>query len=951
MKAEKVGTCSLAFKTGGKNVENIIYLKNITSNEKAIHVFEPIRIHPENLTLIVGSRYQVSILGGPQSDSNNHFTANDENTATVDSSGILNALKLGTTTLNVKSIGANNLVYSQFTSKVHVLPLQGVKLKIPTTNVLSGSVIPAVIYGLVKSTNKDTPLALLPPDRFGTAIPNLKFKWIVSNKNIIQLESIYSDLSLNKTSSDELNNFAVRIRALQPGEVSLKIIVSSITNQTDPNKQQLLNNQQFSDEITIKIIPRLELINIESSTNVARTILMSPNSHINLKTSLDGLHSKLETRIIRSINDKIKLLPNSILKAEDFDEAIVEIRSHQEEAIETSQILLLKVICKPVSYLLAKPTSQFKFLKNDLIPIGLDLKFEIKYFDSLGNQFSSVNNVIEFKSSTLDSISFGVYRNNYDFNVKSLSSGLTTLKISDTNHDLIEDYLLFRTGQLIEPSNEQGLNLTVGDVACFHSPVTSLINPNEKVYWNLDKKYENIVNLVEMKDNVALLVTKGVGDAKIDFMLGTNERISSSELKIKAPKSIDLDLKQTPFLSNGLLNDVKKELLIPIQIEKEEHNFNEFKCNSMDRIVNLSSPFTCELSFTELNNVEMLNTLIGRELTAEDLFNCQVIYSFITNQNYLQITISNFYLSKSDLNLFLPEFENDISIQLYWKQKLISEKVVPFYPAFKSNLDKIILSNKSPSTVITLQTSSILNNSIEASPCNDKTRTVLDVYKLDGNEQVTFEVHLKRISSLYDDEELDRVADEPICLKLYSTLSKQTKLIPVELKLYADGSECLKKLERQPILNSNRSFIRSCYLTYYYIVDYSQMIFSILTTIGLLYFSYHFMNRRSSDNNVPLLEMHHFSGNTAPKVSPFSSPNNARTISPFSARGSSRLLNYSQTNNLINDGNMLNTSISNLSLSSPSSPSKRTNTTTGNTSLLTPGSPRSAGRPLWSQRH
>lgn len=219
LKAEKVGTCSLAFKTGGKNVENIIYQKNITSGEKAINIFEPVRIHPENLTLIVGSRYQVAILGGPQSDSNNHYTSEDENIATVDSSGILNALKLGTTILNVKSIGANNLIYSQFTSKVTVLPLKGVKLKIPTKNILSGSVVPAVIYGLVDSNNKDGSLTLIPPDRFGTALPNLKFEWIISNKNIIQLESLYNDLSLSKKISSELNNFAVRIKALQPGKI------------------------------------------------------------------------------------------------------------------------------------------------------------------------------------------------------------------------------------------------------------------------------------------------------------------------------------------------------------------------------------------------------------------------------------------------------------------------------------------------------------------------------------------------------------------------------------------------------------------------------------------------------------------------------------------------------------------------------------------------------------
>ena len=694
--------------------------------------------------------------------------------------------------------------------------------------------------------------------------------------------------------------------------------------------------------MTIKIISRLELINIESASSVARTILMSPNSHVSLKTSLDGLHNKLDVRVINSMNNKIKLLPNSILKAEDFDEAIVEIRSHQEEAIETSQILLLKVICKPVSYLLARPISQFKFLKNDLIPIGLDLKFEIKYFDSIGNQFSAVNNNIEFKSSTLDSISFGVYRNennNYDFNVKSLSSGLTTLQITDKNHDLIEDYLLFRTGQLIEPSNEQGINLTVGDVVCFQSPVTSLISSSEKVHWSLEKKYGNQVNLIELENNIAVLITKNEGDAKLDFVLSTNEKISSSELKIRTPKTIDLDLKQAGFLSNNLFNNVKKELLIPILVGKEELNFKQTKCNTIDRIANLSSPFTCQLAFTKPSNVETLNTLIGRELKATDLFNCQTVYSFASNLNYLQITASNFYLSKPDMNLFLPDLENDISIRLLLKNQLIVEKVLPFYPSFKSNLDRITLSNKSPSTIVTLQANGQVNGSIEASPCNDKTRSVLDIYKLDGNELVTFEINLRRISSLYDDEDAEQRADDPLCLKLYSPVSKQTKLIPVELKLFADGSECLKRLERQPILNRNASFIRFCYLTYYYIVDYAQTIFSILATVGLVFLGYHFIHKRSGDNNVPLLEMQHFSTSVLPKTSPFSS------VSPGKQRladASSRLLNYSQSGN--ND--TINASISNLSMSnSPSSPKRQ-----ASSSMIAPGSQSRAGRPLWSVR-
>lgn len=932
-------------------MENIIYRKNITSGEKAIHIFEPIRIQPENLTLIVGSRYQVSILGGPQSDSNNHFTSNDEKIVDVDSSGILNALKLGTTTLTVKSIGANNLVYSQFTSKVTVLPLQGVKLNIPTKSILTGSSVPAVIYGLVNLKNKsgkDNLLSLLPPNRFGTATPNLKFEWIISNKNIIQLESIYNDLSSNQTNSNDLHNFAVRIRALQPGEVSLKIIVSSSLNQSDPTKQQLYNNEIFTDEVTIKIISRLELINVESSSGVARTILMSPNSQISLKTSLDGLHSKLETKIIKSLNNKIKLLPNSILKAEDFDEAIVEIRSYQEEAQELMQVLLLKVICKPVSYLLAKPISQFKFLKNDLIPIGLDLKFEIKYFDSIGNQFSSVNNNIEFKSSTLDSISYGVYRNennNYDFNVKSLSSGLTTLKITDKNYESIEDYLLFRTGQLIEPSNEKGINLTVGDVVCFQSPVTSLINPNEKMSWSLEEKYGNQANLVELKDNIALLVTKSEGDVKINFMLNSAEKISGSELKIRSPKSIDLDLSGTTFLSNNLLNEVKKEVLIPIIIEKDEYNLKKTECNKLDKIGNISSPFTCDLSFVKPNNIELLDTLIGREFRVQDIFDCQVIYSFATNQNYLQITVSNFYLSKPDMNLFLPEFENEIQLELYYKNNLLVHKQIPFYSTFKSNLDKIVLSNKSPSAVISLQVSEVLNKSIEASACNDKSRSVLDIYKLedDTSNQIQFEIYLRRISSLYDDEQ-EVTNDEPLCLKFYSTLSKQTKLIPVELKLFADGSDCLKRLERQPILNSNRSFIRICYLTYYYIVDYSQMVLTLLIATGLLFVSYHFFNKRSNDNNIPLLEMQHFSNNPM-KQSPFST-------STTNQRSPSRLLNYSQST--LNDNlNASISSISRLNLSTSSSPTKRNNmmnNSKAGTSMISPSSPRTA-RPLWTTRN
>ncbi|KAK6175737.1 hypothetical protein SNE40_014130 [Patella caerulea] len=106
---------------GHTNMRASVKLPNgqvIYSSPKPVEVFPPLKLDPQNITLVVGSTFQVLAQGGPQPQSYVEFTVVHDKISTVTGGGLLIAVEVGTTQVIGKAIGTHsstgeNIIYSQ----------------------------------------------------------------------------------------------------------------------------------------------------------------------------------------------------------------------------------------------------------------------------------------------------------------------------------------------------------------------------------------------------------------------------------------------------------------------------------------------------------------------------------------------------------------------------------------------------------------------------------------------------------------------------------------------------------------------------------------------------------------------------------------------------------------------------------------------------------------------
>ena len=104
VKGLKAGASSLKVASG-----------NLFSSIRPIQVFEPLRLSPRNLSLLLGSTYQVEAKGGPMTDCSIDFLSDDESIAYVSHGGLVTAKALGVTLIKAVSLhsGTDQLPVSE----------------------------------------------------------------------------------------------------------------------------------------------------------------------------------------------------------------------------------------------------------------------------------------------------------------------------------------------------------------------------------------------------------------------------------------------------------------------------------------------------------------------------------------------------------------------------------------------------------------------------------------------------------------------------------------------------------------------------------------------------------------------------------------------------------------------------------------------------------------------
>ena len=120
-----------------------------------IQVFPPLTLEPRNITLIIGAKFQVQVFGGPQQqqDSTIEFLMSNTKIATSNTVGLITASTLGSTKLVGRVYGTDRttskrVVFSEDTIYVHVIKLEGIKIRAPVHLVQTGMELPLHAVGV-----------------------------------------------------------------------------------------------------------------------------------------------------------------------------------------------------------------------------------------------------------------------------------------------------------------------------------------------------------------------------------------------------------------------------------------------------------------------------------------------------------------------------------------------------------------------------------------------------------------------------------------------------------------------------------------------------------------------------------------------------------------------------------------------------------------------------------
>lgn len=166
--------------------------KEIRTPTTYIQVYSQLQLSPKNLTLAVGSSYQLMVSGGPHLECVFEFMSNDDQVTKVSNEGIAKGLKIGTVTVTGMAVGIDaisgmKVVYSKDTIAIKVIKLNNVKIEVPLLKLKVGEVMPAWVRGVPDA---------LSPIIIGTIQPSLIFHWSTSSTGIVQIYDILENTGI-----------------------------------------------------------------------------------------------------------------------------------------------------------------------------------------------------------------------------------------------------------------------------------------------------------------------------------------------------------------------------------------------------------------------------------------------------------------------------------------------------------------------------------------------------------------------------------------------------------------------------------------------------------------------------------------------------------------------------------------------------------------------------------
>uniref|UniRef100_A0A8U7MBZ1 Nucleoporin 210 n=1 Tax=Corvus moneduloides TaxID=1196302 RepID=A0A8U7MBZ1_CORMO len=435
--------------------------QRINSAPQQIEVFPPFRLLPRKVTLIIGAMIQITAEGGPQPLSNIIFSISNEHIASVNSSGLVRGVAIGsgvvTGVLQAVDAETEKLVaVSQDKVEVEVVQLTAVRIRAPITRMKAGTQMPVYVTGI---TSSQTPFS------FGSAVPGLTFHWSVTKRDTLDVRPRHSEVKGGCLPANY--NFAVDVYGRVKGRTGLKVVVKVL----DAAANQFCNMaRELSDEIQIQVFEKLHLVTPEAE---AEQILMSPNSFIKLRTNRDRVAS-LSYRVLDG-PDKVPVVKiderGFLVSGSVIGLSTIEVVSQELFGINQTIVAAVKVC--PISYLRISMRPVLLTQNKEALlalPLGVTLTFTVHFHDNSGDTFHSHNAVLDFATNRDDFVQIAKGATNDTFVVRTVNVGLTLLRVWDAEHSGTADYIPLPVQHAIFPELP---GVVVGDVLCLRTSLTA----------------------------------------------------------------------------------------------------------------------------------------------------------------------------------------------------------------------------------------------------------------------------------------------------------------------------------------------------------------------------------------------------------------------------------------------------------------------------------------------
>ncbi|XP_047371272.1 nuclear pore membrane glycoprotein 210 isoform X1 [Vespa velutina] len=591
--------------------------QEIQSEPISIQVFLPLKIHPKNLTILIGTIYQIQTIGGPTNAEIEFSTKNNE-ILSIDHNGVFEGKSNGQTKIIARAIGinakGNKIIYSEDYTTIHVLYLEGIKIVTPVTRVKVGGTFPLWAFGIPEYL---TPLII------GSMQLPLSFSWSSSDSTLLSLHNMYEGTGINIRYQNEVS---IRARALEAGLITIYLNVTVPSNVLTG----LRNEMTYTTFVKIEIFEELHLINpaLPSGSSV---ILMSPNSMLKLQTNWDK-HGSVTYQIISTtqqnnskdqnalnLPSKTFTVDNGIIKSGDhFGRTIISITN--VETYNVKQTLTVIVDVKPIHYMMLSLHSKLRIRNGEelnMLPKGMELDYIVEYYDNVGMKFHAADTNVKTTLNRVDLATFTTNPGNL-ITTKFIENGELVVKIfSDKYPQGMFDYVHMRLGDIVFPTKT---TLTVGDIVCFSMP---LLSPDgDPGYWQSTAPDILIIDPI-----TGIARARNIGHAIVKHSLASHMQ-GEIEVTIQAISKVSI----VPLRGKNVTGF--EVFSVPLVLKSKDEQIKENNvlsrglggCRTYSSFALTSFPYTC-------NIILVPSSSIG----AKDMFLVKPRFSIVTGFYYCDI--------------------------------------------------------------------------------------------------------------------------------------------------------------------------------------------------------------------------------------------------------------------------------------------------------------------------